>query len=408
MYSGPSGTLIGGRRLSMDGAGLPLSSLPSARLPERADVIVVGAGIIGLSIAWRLAQAGQKVVVVDRGEVGSGASLAATGMLAAAAEYEPGGELLMDFALESQRRWDSFGAELAQVSGVDLDFDRTGTLVVAMTRDETARLRGRFELHAKAGLKSRWLDGSEVRDLEGSLRPGVTAGIQCPLDFQVDPRRVMPALQTAALRAGVIIVEHVDITKLERTAGAVTGVSSADCACQAPLIVLTTGAHAGSGQLLPPELALPVRPLRGQSVCLRAPAHQPALLAHVIWTEQVHMAPKSGGRLIVGATVEEVGFNPDVTVGGLFALLEAARRALPAIEDISVEAVWSGFRPTSQDDAPILGETGVPGLLLAVGHHRNGILLAPATADAVAGCVLGSAVSAPARALNLQRFVRRA
>ena len=120
----------------MDGAGLPLSSLPSARLPERADVIVVGAGIIGLSIAWRLAQAGQKVVVVDRGEVGSGASLAATGMLAAAAEYEPGGEILIDFALESQRRWDSFGAELAQVSGVDLDFDRTGTLVVAMTRRE--------------------------------------------------------------------------------------------------------------------------------------------------------------------------------------------------------------------------------------------------------------------------------
>ena len=392
----------------MDRAGLPLSAPVAARLPERADVIVVGAGIIGLSIAWRLAQAGRKVVVVDRGEVGSGASLAATGMLAAAAEYEPGGEILIDFALESQRHWDSFGAELAQVSGIDLDFDRTGTLVVAMTRDETARLRGRFELHAKAGLTTRWLDGSEVRDLEGSLRPSVTAGLHCPLDFQVDPRRVMPALQAAALRAGVIVVEHVDITGLDMTAGAVTGVTSAGGVCQAPVVVLTTGAHAGSGQLLPPALALPVRPLRGQSVCLRGPAHQPALLAHVLWTEQLHMAPKSGGRLIVGATVEEVGFNPDVTVGGLFALLEAARRALPAIEEISVEAVWSGFRPTSQDDAPILGETGVPGLLLAVGHHRNGILLAPATADAVAGCVLGADMSAPARMLNLQRFARQA
>ena len=119
------------------------------------------------------------------------------------------------------------------------------------------------------------------------------------------------------------------------------------------------------------------------------------------------MAPKSGGRLIVGATVEEVGFDANVTVGGLFALLDAARRALPSVEDVAVEAVWSGFRPTSEDDAPILGAAGLPGLLLAVGHHRNGILLAPATADAIAGWALGTQVAPSAQSLNLQRFGRR-
>ena len=406
MYSGRASQIIAGRRLAAEGESLSVAAAGS-RLPETADVVVVGAGIIGLSIAWRLALSGQKVVVVDKGQVGSGASLAATGMLAAAAEYEAGGEILIAFALESQRRWEAFGAELEQASGLDIDFDRSGTIVVAMTRDETARLRGRFELHQKVGLESRWLTGAEVRDFEGGLRPTVTAGIHCPGDFQVDPRRVMPALEIAAKRAGVIIVENVDVTGLLTSAGAISGVASGDDECQAPLVVLTTGAYAGSGQLLPADLAIPVRPLRGQSVSMRSPANQPPLLRHVIWTEQVHMAPKSGGRLIVGATVEEVGFDANVTVGGLFALLDAARRALPSVEDVAVEAVWSGFRPTSEDDAPILGAAGLPGLLLAVGHHRNGILLAPATADAIAGWALGTQVAPSAQYLNLQRFGRR-
>jgi glycine oxidase len=214
----------------------------------------------------------------------------------------------------------------------------------------------------------------------------------------------MPALVNAAERAGVTIVENQKVNRLVMEAGSVVGIAAGDLECLAPAVILTTGAYAGSGQLAPAGVTIPVRPLRGQSVCLRAPATQPPLLRHVIWTEQVHMAQKSGGRLIVGATVEEVGFNPDVTVGGLFALLEAARRALPGVEDFSVEAVWSGFRPTSQDDAPILGESGVPGLLLAVGHHRNGILLAPATADAIAAIVMGTAVAQSAQSLNLERF----
>ncbi len=406
MYSAPNIQIVPGRRLAAAGA-TPAFDSTASHLPAKADVIVVGAGIIGLSIAWRLAAGGQRVVVIDKAEAGSGASLAATGMLAAAAEYEAGGEILIQFALESQRRWEPFAAELEQASGLDLDFDRSGTIVVAMTRDETARLRSRFDLHGKVGLETRWLTGESVRTLEDGLRPSVTAGIHCLRDFQIDPRRIMPALEIAARRAGVTIIENQPVSALAMQAGSVAGIAAGDLECMAPVVVLTTGAYAGSGQLVPSGLTIPVRPLRGQSVCLRAPATQPPLLRHVIWTEQVHMAQKSGGRLIVGATVEEAGFNADVTVGGLFALLEAARRALPGVEDISVEAVWSGFRPTSQDDAPILGETGVPGLLLAVGHHRNGILLAPATAEAIAAMVLGTPVAQSAQSLTLQRFGRK-
>ncbi len=405
MYQNTSIEILAGQRL-FSPEELRSTTVPvvGQDLPVRADVIIVGGGIIGLSIAWRLALLGQKVVVVEKARIGSGASLAATGMLAAAAEYEAGGEILIAFALESQRRWETFATELEQGSGMDLDFDKSGTLLVSLTRDETARLRSRFEMQAKAGLSVQWLSGEAVRELEGGLRPSVNAGIFCPLDFQIDPRLLIPALEKAARGAGVAIIEEASVDSLVMQAGAVDGIISGKRECRAPLVIVTTGADAGRRSFLPQSLKIPIRPLRGQSICLRIPERHPPLLQHVIWTEQVHMAQKSGGRLIVGATVEEAGFNPDVTVGGLFALLEASRRALPALEDIALEAVWSGFRPTSQDDAPILGASGVPGLLLAVGHHRNGILLAPSTADALVAYALGQDIPHSAEPLNLQRF----
>jgi glycine oxidase len=153
---------------------------------------------------------------------------------------------------------------------------------------------------------------------------------------------------------------------------------------------------------LPESLALPVRPLRGQSLALRTTART-GTLNHMVWTEQVHMAPKGDGHLIVGATVEDCGYVPGVTAGGLYALLEGARRVLPGIEEMAVEALWSGFRPTSDDDAPII-DTLAPGLVVATGHHRNGYLLAPATADAVADLIGAGELPGYARAFGLARF----
>ncbi|ACL62255.1 glycine oxidase ThiO [Methylobacterium nodulans] len=373
------------------------------RLPERADVVVVGGGLIGLSIGWRLAEAGLAVAVLEKGRAGDGASLAATGMLAAAAEHEPGGDALLPLALESQRLWHPFRDDLEAASGLTIDYRREGTLVIALGRDEVERLRFRHELQRRAGLDVAWLSGPAVRDREPSLRPTVTAGLFCAEDHQVDPPRVMTALRRALRAAGGRLVEDCAVEALDRAGGRVVGVRTAAGAVRAGTIVLASGAWAGEGSLVP-ELALPVRPLKGQSLALKT-TQRSGRLDHVVWTEQIHMAPKSDGQLIVGATVEEIGFDPTLTAGGLFALLEGARRAFPGIEEMSIEGVWSGFRPTSDDDAPILGEA-LPGLALAVGHHRNGYLLAPATAAAISELVRGGALPAVAAPFGLGRFAR--
>ncbi len=295
-----------GRRRSPDGGVAP------AALPARTDVAVIGGGLIGLSIAWRLARAGRAVTVLERDTIGAGASLAATGMLAPAAEHEPGSDPLLPLALASLRLWPEFRDALEAESGRMIDYRPDGTLVLAVGRDEVERLRFRFDLQRRSGLEAAWLPGSEVRRLEPGLRPSVTAGIHCPLDHQVDPRMVMDALTEACRRAGVILVERTPVTGLDWSGGHVAGARAGDRGVAAETVVLASGAWSGEGGLLPEGLALPVRPLKGQSLALRT-TPRTGTLGRMIWTEQVHMAPKSDGQLIVGATVEDCGFRPGVT-----------------------------------------------------------------------------------------------
>ena len=373
-------------------------------LRERTDAVVVGGGLIGLACAWRLARRGLSVAVVERGRFGCGASLAATGMLAPAAEHEPGSDPLLPLALDSLRRWPGFRDELEAASDLSIDYRPDGTLVLALGRDEVERLRARYELQRRSGLDAAWLPGPEVRRREPALRPSVAAGVHCPHDHQVDPRLVMAALVRACRAAGVALVEDTPVDALEWSGGRVVGVRTADTALCATTVILASGAWSGEGGLLPESLALPVRPLKGQSLALRT-TRATGTLSHMVWTEQVHMAPKGDGQIIVGATVEDCGFRPGVTAGGLYALLEGARRVLPGIEEMEVEAVWSGFRPTSDDDAPII-DALAPGLVAATGHHRNGYLLSPVTADAVADIVTTGALPEVARPFTLSRFAR--
>jgi glycine oxidase len=374
-------------------------------VPAAVDVAVAGAGIIGLSIAWRLALRGLSVAVFERTTAGDGASLAATGMLAAAAEHEPGCHELLTLALESQRQWPQFRADLEAQSGRTIDFRADGTLVVALGRDEVERLRFRHDLHKRCGLATRWLGGPEVRALEPALRPSVAAGLHCADDHQVDPRLVMAALRAACLAAGVHLFEHCAVTGVDLQGGRACGLVTVRGACRASTVVLTAGAW--TGHLVPAGLKVPVRPLKGQSLALRT-TPDTGTLATIVWTEQIHMAPKSDGRLIVGATVEERGFDEAVTAGGVYALLEGARRAFPGIEEMAIDAVWTGFRPSSIDDAPILGATRTAGVVLATGHHRNGYLLAPATAFVIERLIADGALPAVAQPFRLDRFERPA
>nr|WP_276081849.1 glycine oxidase ThiO [Methylobacterium sp. GC_Met_2] len=382
----------------------PAGAREQVHLPDTTDIAIVGGGLIGLSIAWRLARAGHSVTVLERETIGAGASLAATGMLAPAAEHEPGSDPLLPLALDSLRRWPAFRDALEADAGLSIDYRPDGTLVLAVGRDEVERLRFRYDLQRRSGLDATWLSGSEVRRLEPGLRPSITAGVHCPMDHQVDPCRVMAALAEACRRAGVSLIEHAPVTALDWSGGRVAGLHVGEHAIRSGTVILASGAWSGEGGLLPETLSLPVRPLKGQSLALRT-TRRTGTLGRMVWTEQVHMAPKSDGQLIVGATVEDCGFRPGVTAGGLYALLEGARRVLPGIEEMDVEAVWSGYRPTSDDDAPII-DTLAPGLVAATGHHRNGYLLAPVTADAVAELVTNGALPEVARPFTRARFVQ--
>lgn len=375
----------------------------AGRLPQQVDVAIVGAGVIGLSIGWRLARRGLAVVIVEAGTAGCGASLAASGMLAASTEVEPGEDDLLALNLESQRLWPGFRDELEAAAGERIGYRSEGTLVAALSRDEIARLRFRFELHERAGLPSRWLDGEALREMEPGLRPSAVGAIFCSGDHQVDPPRVVSALVQAFRGAGGHLVEHCRALDVERRGGRADALLTEKGLCHAGTIIVAAGAWSADSGLLPAGEPLPVRPLKGQSLALRMRPEAP-ILDHVLWTEQVHLAPKSDGRLIVGATVEEAGFDAANTAGGVFALLEGARRALPGIEELELIRTWTGFRPTSTDDAPILGPTGLNGLIVATGHHRNGYLLAPVTALAIEDLITVGKISGAAAGFSAERF----
>ena len=381
---------------------------PSETLPARVDVAVVGAGVIGLSIGWRLARRGLSVAVVDAGSAGSGTSAAATGMLAASAEHEPGGGPLLELARESLTLWPALRRDLEAESGLSIDYRDEGTLIVAVGRDEVERLRFRHKMQRDAGLDARWLSGSAAQALEPGLRPNIAAGILCPGDHQVDPRSTLQALRAAFLGQGGHLAEAAPAMRLEMEGGRTAGIVTSVGLCRAGTVVVASGAAIAAGGMLPTTIRVPVRPLKGQSMALRGRPvfgrHAALPVDHVIWTSDIHVAPKTDGRMIVGATMEEAGFDASITAGGLYALLDGVRRVLPGVEEMAVEAVWAGFRPTSEDDAPILGETIVGGLVLAAGHHRNGYLLAPVTARAIEDLVVDGAVRGAAAAFGLDRF----
>lgn len=370
-------------------------------------VAVVGAGVSGLGIAWRLAAAGCPVTVFDRGEVGCGASWAAAGMLAAGLEAEPGEDRLLALNLEAQRLWPAFRDELEAASAIGIGYRDDGTLAVALTRDDALRLRFAFEFQRALGIELDWLSGGEARRLEPHLRPGLAAAVLSPDDHQVDNRRLVLALKGALLAAGGALREHVPVRALDVEAERVRGVVVEDERCAADVVVLAAGAWSAGLEGLPAAARPPVRPVKGQMLALKMDPERP-LLRHVLWSQKGYLVPKADGRLIVGGTVEERGFDPDLTAGGVFALLEAAWRALPAIEELSIAELWTGFRPTSRDDAPILGPTPIEGLFVATGHHRGGILLTPITALAVSDAILCGRVPEIIREFTIDRFAAAA
>lgn len=370
-----------------------------------SDIVVIGAGVTGLGIAWRLAQRGATVTVFDQGAAGQGASHAAAGMLAACAEAEPGEEALIALGRKSQALWPAFAAELEAATGVSVELRTEGTISVALNADDQARLVHHLDFQKALGLPLEWITAREARKREPHLAPGIAGAVLAADDHQVDNRKLATALRIAAERAGVTIREHTPVEEIVTSGGRATGIRLRDgTTVAADTVVLAAGAWSRGIAGLPAPLRPPVRPVKGQMIALRMDLRAP-LLTHVVWAPGIYMVPRLDGRLILGATVEEKGFDTTLTAGGVLSLLDAAWRAIPAIEELPVDEMWVGHRPGSRDDAPILGPAPVEGLVYAAGHHRNGILLAPITADAIARLVHDGVTDDAIRPFGMERFV---
>ena len=370
---------------------------------RRPSVAIIGAGVVGLGIAWRLAGRAA-VTVFDRGKAGSGASHAAAGMLAACCEAEPGEEALIALGRESQARWPAFAEELQRVSGIDVELRREGILHLALTADDQAEIAHRLEFQRQLNLPLEWLSAAATRAREPHLAGKIAGALFSPEDHQVDNRKLVQALRVAAEAAGATVYEHRPVKEIVVQGGRAKGVLLDDeTIAAADVVVLAAGAWSRGIGGLPPDRQPPVRPLKGQVLTLRMDASAP-LISHVVWAPGAYMVPRRDGRLIVGATVEEKGFDETITAGGVLTLLEAAWRAVPAVEELPIEEFCVGHRPGSRDDAPILGRGPLEGLFYATGHHRNGILLAPVTADAMARLILDDVVEPAIQSFGLERF----
>jgi glycine oxidase len=372
------------------------------------DAIFVGGGVIGLSAAWRAAQRGARVVVLDRAEPPAGATRVAAGMLAPVGELAFGEPRLLEMTLASARLYPGFVAELEAATGESTGYSSQGALHIALDRDEAAELRRVHDLQRSLGLAAEWLPPRRCRDLEPGLTPSFNGGVHAPREGTVDPRALtrtllaaLAATATAGAGTGAEVRPGAEVVagvfEGERLAGVRTAAGEE---LRADAVVLSAGAWSGRADWLPEQARPPVRPVKGQIVELRS-RDGAAPCERIVASERVYLVPRPDGRLIVGATSEERGFDSAVTAGGIHELLREACRLLPDVAEMELVDAMAGLRPGTPDNLPLVGPGAIAGLVLATGHYRNGILLAPLTAAAVAALLAGEQPSEAAAAAEV-------
>jgi glycine oxidase len=342
----------------------------------RYDAVVVGGGVIGLACAWRAAQRGLKALVVERDEPGAGASGVAAGMLAPVTEAEFGGERLLALNRESAALWPAFAAELSERSGVDPGFRASGSVVAAVDRDDGEELRRLYAFQRELGLNVEWLGGRDARKLEPRLAPRVSGAIHAPDEAHAEPRAVVRALVAAFERDGgeIVRAEAIEVAPREVTL-------AGGARLEAERVVVAAGPWTSAFEGAPP-----VRPVKGQILRLRGPE---PLTQRLVRTPRCYIVSRANGEVVVGATVEERGFDTTVTAGGVHRLLEAAWEVLPEVEELELVEAAARLRPATPDHVPVIEERD--GVIWATGHFRNGVLLAPVTANAVIEKLVGVA-----------------
>jgi glycine oxidase len=379
------------------------------REAKQFDVAVVGAGVIGCAIAWRLGQAGMRVVVVERGAIGQEASSAAGGMLAPLAEANCADEFF-ELAVASRAMYPDFARQLLEATGIDIEYRSEGTLYLALSEEDEKELEVRYEWQRAAGLNVQQLSAECVRKLEPHVSPQLRWALKFPDDHQVNARRLVTALEAAARGAGVMFRAYTEARNLLTQGGAgqqprqVIGLHTASGDLLTRCVVVAAGSWSS---LLPladgsETLEFGIEPVRGQMVALEA---APQTLSHVIYSRRGYLIPRLRGVIIGGSTAERVGYDKRVTAGGVLTVVNRAIEIAPVLAGSALIEAWAGLRPASPDGWPILGEAPtVSGLFYATGHYRNGILLTPITAQMVSQLILSGKSSINLSPFNLSRF----
>jgi glycine oxidase len=366
------------------------------------DVIIVGGGVIGCSIAWRLAQAGLKVTVFERGSAGCEASRAAAGMLSPQGESQTAGPFF-DLCLRSRAMYRSFAEELNDASGIDVEYKDEGTLFVVLQGEDDEERTSWARWQREAGLPLEHVSADDLRKIEPAVTESAARAIFLPDEHQVENRRLMDALEVAIKRTGVELIEGADVTALATDHGRVAGVVSGGKRLDAGAVVVAAGTW--SSRLLEPlGLNVKVTPARGQMIAVQGGK---LAISRVLHSSSVYVVPRRDGRILIGATVENAGFQKAVTVSAIKHLLSAALELVPSIGQLEIVETWSGLRPDTIDHLPIIGPSGIDNLLLATGHFRNGILLAPVTAELVASVIMRDNVSDHLTHFGVARFDSR-
>lgn len=371
---------------------------------NQRDVVVVGGGVIGLSLAWRLAARGAKVVVCEAGPVVGAASRAAAAMIAPNGYVEPLTDPFLRLRCDGAARWPSFAAELEAASGRPVRHQRIGSLLVAFTPDDDALVERLHDFHERLGIRTEPRSAERVHETQPGLNGDVRGGLFFPDDGCVCPESAGQALVAAITAAGGEVRPHTGVRRLLVRGDRAVGVVTEDgTELEADTVVVAAGAASGALDGVPAEAAPPIRGVKGQSVYVRA--DRPDMVRTVV-RGGVNVVPRGDGRILLAGTVEpEAGDDTRPTVGGLAQVLNRARDRMPIVADLEIVAHTVGLRPVAADDAPVLGPSAMDGLWWATGHSYYGVLLAPITADLVAAGLAGEAAAAERlRQFDVRRF----